>query len=95
MGYRGMPGMEETGQGFNPFRGKRNKAHQIQAMGIAVFAWIWAKWLGEVVVNRVPAMAASRSAMWFKFAIVQATMGVLTTYIQTYNEDNVGKDLMM
>mmetsp|Transcript_17119 Transcript_17119/g.36968 ORF Transcript_17119/g.36968 Transcript_17119/m.36968 type:complete len:324 (+) Transcript_17119:105-1076(+) len=94
MGYRGMP-VPETGGGYNPFRGRRNKAHQIQAVGIAIFAWVFAKGVAETVVMKVPAMAASRSAEWFKFAIVQAMMGTLVMYIQTYKEDQVGKDLMV
>jgi len=95
MGYRGMPGMEETGNGYNPFRGKRNKKHQVQAMGIAIFAWVIAKALAEKVVTTVPAMAASRSAEWFKFAIVQATMGSLVLFIQTYKEGEDSPDLMI
>eukprot|EP00579_Thalassiosira_antarctica_P004780 CAMPEP_0201884094 /NCGR_PEP_ID=MMETSP0902-20130614/16467_1 /ASSEMBLY_ACC=CAM_ASM_000551 /TAXON_ID=420261 /ORGANISM="Thalassiosira antarctica, Strain CCMP982" /LENGTH=325 /DNA_ID=CAMNT_0048412985 /DNA_START=61 /DNA_END=1038 /DNA_ORIENTATION=- len=95
MGYRGMPGMKDTGNGYNPFRGKRNKAHQIQAIGIAVLGWIVAKSVGQNVVASVPALAASRSAEWFKFALVQGMMGTLCLYIQTYKEDAIGKDLMV
>jgi len=95
MGYRGMPGMADTGQGYNPFRGKRNKKHQVQAIGIAVFFWIFAKTIGEKIVMGVPAMAASRSVMWFKFALVQAMMGSLCLFIQTYKEGEEGKDLMV
>lgn len=95
MGYRGMPGNEDLGSGYNPFRGKRNKKHQVQAMGIAIAAWVLAKSLGETVVAKVPAMAASRSAEWFKFAIVQATLGSLTSFIQTYKEGEDGPELMI
>lgn len=94
MGYRGMPGNEERGQGYNPFRGKRNKKHQIQAMGIAIFAWIMARTLAENVVARVPAMAVSRSAEWFRFAIVQGALGTLCSYVQTYKEGEDSPELM-
>lgn len=96
MGYRGMPGMEDIGEGgYNPFRGKRNKKHQVQAMGIAIAAWVIAKSVAESVVMKVPAMAASRSAEWFKFAIVQATMGTLTSFIQTYKEGEDGPEMLI
>ena len=95
MGYRGMPGMENKEAGYNPFRGKRNKKHQVQAMGIAIAAWIFAKAIAENVVMKIPALAASRSAEWFKFAVVQATMGAMVSYIQTYKEDGDNKDLMI
>lgn len=95
MGYRGMPAMGDVGGGFNPFRGKRNKSHQVKAMGIAIFSWILMKGFAEKIVMKFPAMAASRSAEWFKFAMVQATMGVLTSYIQTYKEGEEGGDLMI
>lgn len=95
MGYRGMPGMNDVGEGFNPFRGKRNKAHQVKAMGIALFVWILTKSMAEKVVMKVPAMALSRSAPWFKFAIVQSVMAAMVLYTQTYKEDEAGKDLMI
>lgn len=95
MGYRGMPGMEDVGSGYNPFRGKRNKKHQVQAMGIAIAAWVLAKAVAETVVGKVPAMAASRSAVWFKFAIVQATLGTLVSFIQTYKEGEDNPELMI
>mmetsp|Transcript_1768 Transcript_1768/g.3795 ORF Transcript_1768/g.3795 Transcript_1768/m.3795 type:complete len:332 (-) Transcript_1768:190-1185(-) len=95
MGYRGMKGMEDVGSGYNPFRGKRNKSHQVKAMGIAILGWIVARSLAEMVVSKVPAMAASRSAVWYKFAFTQATLGLLVSYIQTYKEDEEGKELMI
>ena len=70
MGYHSMPGMEDTRDRYNPFRGKRNKKHQIQAIGIAVFAWILAKSVSKKAVMKIPAMAVSRSMEWFKFVIV-------------------------
>ena len=95
MGYRGMP-MPEGGEGGrNPFRGKRNKKHQVQAMGIAIAAWVVMRGLAESIVAKVPAMATSRSAMWFQFAIVQATLGTLVSFIQTYKEGEEGADLMI
>lgn len=94
MGYRGMPGMEDREAGYNPFRGKRNKVHQVQAMGIAIFAWVLARGFAESFVMRIPAMAASRSCEWFKFAIVQGTLGLCTSYIQTYKGEG-GKELMI
>ena len=96
MGYRGMPVPEGGGGGgYNPFRGKRNKAHQIKAMGIALFAWVAMKMLADNVVMKIPALAASRSCEWYKFAMVQATMGTLTSYIQTFKEGEEGKELMI
>lgn len=97
MGYRGMPGIVGgEGGGYNPYRGKRNKKHQVQAMGIAIFGWVVAKMVAESVVSRVPAMAVSRSAEWFRFAIVQTTLGVLVSYIQTYKEgESDMKELMI
>lgn len=94
MGYRGMPMPEGGGGGYNPFRSKRNKKHQVQAMGIALSAWILAKYVGERVISRVPAMAASRSAEWFKFAVVQALLGSLCMFIQTYKGEDT-PDLMI
>eukprot|EP00985_Skeletonema_marinoi_P021420 scaffold13133_cov216-Skeletonema_marinoi.AAC.9 len=94
MGYRGMPAMGERGQGFNPFRGKRNKKHQVQAMGIGILCWLIARSVAEWAVSSVPAMAASRSAEWFKFAIVQATLGGAVSYVQTYKEGEEGGELM-
>lgn len=98
MGYRGMPGIQAGGSegGYNPYRGKRNKKHQVQAMGIAIFGWVVAKMVAETVVSRVPGMAMSRSAEWFRFAIVQATLGMLVSYIQTYKEgESDMKELMI
>lgn len=95
MGYRGMPGMEDLGSGYNPFRGKRNKSHQVKAMGIAIFGWIVARSLAETVVSKVPALALSRSAVWYKFAVTQVTLGLLVSYIQTYKEGEEGKELMI
>ncbi|KAL3766032.1 hypothetical protein ACHAWU_002747 [Discostella pseudostelligera] len=95
MGYRGMPGMGEDADGFNPYRGKRNKKHQLQAMMIAVFGWVMARSVAETVVSKIPAMAASRSAEWFRFAIVQASLGTLVSYIQTYKEGEDNPELMI
>lgn len=95
MGYRGMPGMGEDADGFNPYRGKRNKKHQLQAMMIAVFCWVMARSVAETVVSKIPAMAASRSAEWFRFAIVQASLGTLVSYIQTYKEGEDNPELMI
>lgn len=96
MGYRGMPVPEGAGGGYNPFRGKRNKKHQVQAMGIAIFFWVIAKSIAQSVVLKFPAMAASRSAEWFKFAFVQAMMGTLSAFVQTYKEgDEKGKEWMI
>lgn len=96
MGYRGMPGMGEGAEGgFNPYRGKRNKKHQLQAMAIAVFAWVMARSVAETVVSKVPAMAASRSAEWFRFAIVQVSLGTLVSFIQTYKEGEDNPELMI
>ena len=96
MGYRGMPGMGKDSEGGrNPYRGKRNKKHQVQAMGIAILGWTVARGVAESVVSRVPAMAASRSAEWFRFAIVQAMLGTLVMYIQTYKEGENQKELMI
>ncbi len=96
MGYRGMPDMGKDSEGgYNPYRGKRNKKHQVQAMGIAIFGWVLARGVAESVVSRVPAMAASRSAEWFRFAIVQATLGTLVMYIQTYKEGENNPELMI
>lgn len=97
MGYRGMPGMgaDAEGGGFNPYRGKRNKKHQVQAVGIAIFAWVVARSVAETVVSKVPAMAASRSAEWFRFAIVQAALGTMVSYIQTYKEGENNPELMI
>jgi hypothetical protein len=94
MGYRGMPAMGEMGNGYNPFRGKRNKKHQVQAMGIGIFCWLVARSVAEWAVTSVPAMAASRSAEWFKFAIVQAALGGAVSYVQTYKEGEDGKELL-
>jgi hypothetical protein len=96
MGYRGMPGIVGGENGYNPYRGRRNKKHQVQAMGIAIFGWVVAKMVAESVVSRVPAMAVSRSAEWFRFAIVQTALGVLVSYIQTYKEgESDMKELMI
>ena len=95
MGYRGMPGNEERGNGYNPFRGKRNKKHQVQAMGIGIFCWLVARSIAEWAVTSVPAMATSRSAEWFKFAIVQAALGGAVSYIQTYKEGEDSPELMI
>jgi len=95
MGYRGMPGMADVGSGYNPFRGKRNKSHQVKAMGIALVGWIFARSLAESIVGKVPALAASRSALWYKFAGTQLMMGSLVSYIQTYKEGEEGKELMI
>ena len=94
MGYRGMPGMENKEPGYNPFRGRRNKAHQVQAMGVSIAIWVVAKWLAESVVMKVPAMVASRSCEWFKFAIVQGLLLLSCLNIQTYKGEG-GKDLMI
>jgi len=95
IGYRGMPAPEGGGGGYNPFRGKRNKKHQIVAMFISVWSWVVAKGVAEKVVRGVPALAASKSAEWFKFAITQAAMAGLVLYTQTYKEGEEGKDLMI
>ena len=95
MGYRGMPVPEGGEGGYNPFRGKRNKSHQVKAMGIALFAWVFVKGLAESIVMKVPALATSRSCEWYKFALVQATLGVLVSYIQTYKEGEDSKELMI
>ena len=95
IGYRGMPGMEKTGNGYNPFRGKRNKKHQLVAMGIAIFSWTIAKSVANNVVMKIPMMAASSSSEWFKFAITQAAMAGVVLYTQTYKEGEEGKDLMV
>lgn len=96
MGYRGMPVPEGGGGGgYNPFRGKRNKSHQVKAMGIAIFAWVFIKGLAESIVMKVPALAISRSCEWYKFALVQATLGLLVSYIQTYKEGEDNKELMI
>lgn len=94
MGYRGMPGMENKEPGYNPFRGKRNKAHQVQAMGVGLAIWVVAKMLAESFVMRVPALVASRSCEWFKFAIVQGILCLSCLYVQTYQGEG-GKDLMI
>ena len=94
MGYRGMPGMEKKEPGYNPFRGKRNKAHQVQAMGVAIAFWILAKAFAESFVMRIPALVASRSCEWFKFAIVQGMMMISCLYVQTYKGEG-GKTLMI
>jgi hypothetical protein len=95
MGYRGMPGMENREAGYNPFRGKRNKKHQVQAMGIAIMLWVVAKGMAESVVMKFPALAASRSCEWFKFAIVQGALGLATAFIQTYKEGEDSGELMI
>lgn len=95
IGYRGMPVPDGGGNGYNPFRGKRNKKHQVVAMGIALFGWTVAKLAADKAVRSVPAMAASRSANWFKFAITQAAMFGLVLYTKTYKEGEEGKDLMI
>ena len=96
MGYRGMPGMGKDSEGGrNPYRGKRNKKHQVQAMGIAILGWTVARGVAESVGSRVTAMAASRSAEWFRFAIVQAMLGTLVMYVQTYKEGENQKELMI
>jgi hypothetical protein len=94
MGYRGMPGMVNREPGSNPFRGRRNKAHQVQAMGVALAIWVVAKAVAEGVVMRVPAMVASRSCEWFKFAIVQGVLCLSCLFVQTYKGEG-GKDLMI
>eukprot|EP00984_Skeletonema_dohrnii_P007104 scaffold2557_cov101-Skeletonema_dohrnii-CCMP3373.AAC.5 len=63
-------------------------------MGIGIFCWLIARSLAEWAVSSVPAMAASRSAEWFKFAIVQATLGGAVSYVQTYKEGEEGGELM-
>eukprot|EP00578_Thalassiosira_sp_NH16_P025320 CAMPEP_0181093648 /NCGR_PEP_ID=MMETSP1071-20121207/9562_1 /TAXON_ID=35127 /ORGANISM="Thalassiosira sp., Strain NH16" /LENGTH=331 /DNA_ID=CAMNT_0023175905 /DNA_START=160 /DNA_END=1155 /DNA_ORIENTATION=- len=95
MGFRGMPDQENLGQGYNPFRGKRNKKHNVQAMGISMMVWVVARGVAETVVEKFPAMAASRSSMWFKFAITQAMLGTTVAFIQTYKEGEEGADLMI
>jgi hypothetical protein len=94
MGYRGMPGMEDREPGSNPFRGRRNKAHQVQAMGVALAIWVVAKAVAEGVVMRVPVMVASRSCEWFKFAIVQGVLCLSCLFVQTYQGEG-GRDLMI
>lgn len=99
MGYRGM-GIEDMGGGggggrYNPFRGRRNKAHQLQAIALSLTVWILSKYLAQWAVDGVEVLKMSRSAEWFKFAIVQSIMGTMTAYIQTFKEDNQGKDLMV
>lgn len=94
MGYRGMPGMENKEPGYNPFRGKRNKAHQVQAMGVAVAVWVVAKMVAESVVMKIPALVASRSCEWFKFAIVQGVLCLSCLYVKTYKGEG-GKELMI
>lgn len=94
MGYRGMPGMEKKEPGYNPFRGRRNKAHQVQAMGVSIAIWVVAKWLAESIVMKIPALVASRSCEWFKFAIVQGLLLLSCLNIQTYKGEG-GKDLMI
>ncbi len=64
-------------------------------MGIAILGWVLARLVVESVVSRVPTMAASRSAEWFRFAIVQATLGTLVTYVQTYKEGENNPELMI
>jgi len=96
MGYRGMPDMGggAGGNGYNPFRGKRNKKHNVQAIAISLSSWVLAKSLSNSIVMSLPALAASRTAEWYKFAIVQLIMGTLCMYVQTYKEGEKGKDLM-
>lgn len=94
MGYRGMP-VEKGEGGFNPYRGRRNKKHQVKAMGIGLAAWVFAKGLAKEVVAKVPALATSNNAEWFRFAIVQGLLGMLVAYVQTYKEGEEGKDLMI
>jgi hypothetical protein len=96
MGYRGMPGMDAADReaGYNPFRGKRNKIHQVRAMGIAIAVWVMAKAFAETFVMKWPVLVASRSCEWFKFAIVQGVLGLSTAYIQTYTGEE-GGDLMI
>ena len=93
-GYRGMPGMENKEPGYNPFRGKRNKAHQVQAMGVGLAIWVVAKMFAESFVMRIPALVASRSCEWFKFAIVQGIMCLSCLNVQTYKGED-GKELMI
>ncbi len=94
MGYRGM-NIESGDGGYNPYRGRRNKIHQVKAMGIAIMIWVAARGVAESVVSRVPAMAMSRSAEFFKFCIVQAALGFSTMWIQTYKDGEDTKDLMI
>mmetsp|Transcript_12527 Transcript_12527/g.25651 ORF Transcript_12527/g.25651 Transcript_12527/m.25651 type:complete len:179 (+) Transcript_12527:860-1396(+) len=94
MGYRGM-NIESGDGGFNPYRGRRNKIHQVKAMGIAIMIWLAARGVAESVVSRVPAMAMSRSAEFFKLCIVQAALGFSTMWIQTYKDGEDTPDLMI
>ena len=95
MGYRGMKIEGGGGGGFNPYRGRRNKKHQVVAIGIAVGIWVMSRSVAEFVLARVPAMAASRSAEWFKLAIVQTCLGFATMNLQTYKEGEDSPDLMI
>jgi hypothetical protein len=87
MGYRGMPGMGEREPGYNPFRGKMMKMHQVQAMGIGMMAWVFARGIAEFIVTSSPAMMASRSCEWFKLAIVNGILMLQVLYVQTYQEE--------
>ncbi|EJK66174.1 hypothetical protein THAOC_12922 [Thalassiosira oceanica] len=95
MGYRGMPGMEDVGSGYNPFRGKRNKKHQVQAIMISLFLWTVGRGLAYTFVSRIPAMATSRSEQWFRFALVQGMLGTACSFLQTYKGDEGNPELMI
>lgn len=96
MGYRGMPLPDGGGgAGYNPFRGRRNKKHNLQAMAISVVVWSVLKGVSAKAVNNFPALVASRSCDWFKLVIVQAGLMTVVMYTQTYKEGEEGKDLMV
>lgn len=95
IGFRGMPVPEGGEGGFNPYRGKRNKKHNLQAIAIAIPAWVLARSVSHWAVAHVPFMAASKSADWFRFAIVQGLLCTLVMYTQTYKEGEEGGDLMI
>lgn len=89
IGFRGMP-QPEGGPNYNPWRGKRNKKSQVQAMGLALPIWVMARGIAFDLITptRFPNMTA-RTVDICRFMIVQAGMFTACSFIQTYKgEEN-------
>jgi len=89
MGFRGMPVPEGNGT-YNPFKGKRNKKSQFQAMAIALPIWVMARGLAfdAITIARFPSMSV-RTEEFFRFAAVQFALGMACSFLQTYKgEEN-------
>ena len=66
----------------------------MKAMGIAIFGSYGRIGL-KLLCNEGTSVATSRSCEWYKLALVQAILGLLVSYIQTYKEGEDNNELMI